>query len=182
MYQRILVPLDGSKQAESALLLASKLARIYNAELTLLRVVEYPIEMYSRCASTTFAHPGQPNERLLAEKDVFCREAEEYLQRLVSIVEMNVANVSIEIQEYPVVEAMLSTVQKFGIDLIVMSTIGQDQNRWMMGAITNRILREAPVPVILLREESWVSVLDQSSRQEVLKQERVLIPPDALSY
>jgi nucleotide-binding universal stress UspA family protein len=182
MYQRILVPLDGSKQAESALLLASKLATIYNAELTLLRVVEYPIEMYSRCHSTAFVHPGKPNEKLLAEKDIFCGEAEEYLQRLASIVEMNVANVSIEIQECPVVEAILSTVQKFGIDLIVMSTIGQDQNRWMMGAITNRILREAPVPVILLRKESWESVPDRSNRQETSKQERVWVHPGTLSY
>src|SRR5574338_68201 len=175
MYQRILVPLDGSKHAESALLLASKLAKIYNAELTLLRVVEYPTEMYSRCATTTFAHPEQPNERLLAEKDVFCREAEEYLKCLASIVEMDVADVSIEIQECPVVEAILRTVQRFGIDLIVMSTIGQDQNRWMMGAITNRILREAPVPVILLRKESRESVPDRSNRQETSKQERVWI-------
>ena len=182
MYQRILVPLDGSKQAESALLLASKLARISNAELTLLRVVEYPNEMYSRCASTTFAHPEQPNERLLAEKDVFCREAEEYLKCLASIVEMDVADVSIEIQECPVVEAILRTVQRFGIDLIVMSTIGQDQNRWMMGAITNRILREAPVPVILLRKESRESVPDRSNRQESSKQERVWVHPGTLSY
>ena len=182
MYQRILVPLDGSKQAESALLLASKLARISNAQLTLLRVVEYPTEMYSRCATTTFAHPEQPNERLLAEKDVFCREAEEYLKCLASIVEMDVADVSIEIQECPVVEAILRTVQRFGIDLIVMSTIGQDQNRWMMGAITNRILREAPVPVILLRKESRESVPDRSNRQESSKQERVWVHPGTLSY
>jgi nucleotide-binding universal stress UspA family protein len=182
MYQRILVPLDGSKQAESALLLASKLARIYNAELTLLHVVEYLIEMYSRCHSTTFVHPGMPNEKLLAEKDAFCREAEEYLQRLASIVEMTVANVSIAIQESPVVEAILSTVQKFGIDLIVMSTIGQDENRWMVGAITNRILREAPVPVILLRKESWVSSPDCSRRQETSQQERVWVHPGTLSY
>src|SRR5574338_995931 len=170
MYQRILVPLDGSKQAESALLLASKLARIYKAELALLRVVEYPTEMHCRCHSTTFVHPEMPNERLLAEKEVFYREAEEYLQRLVSLVEMNVANVSIEIQEYPVVEAILRTVRKLGIDLIVMSTIGQDQNRWMMGAIANRILRQAPVPVILLRKESRESVPDRSNRQETSKQ------------
>jgi nucleotide-binding universal stress UspA family protein len=44
MYKKILVPLDGSKQAESALRLASKLARISNAEITLLRVVEYPLK------------------------------------------------------------------------------------------------------------------------------------------
>jgi nucleotide-binding universal stress UspA family protein len=64
MCQRILVLLDGSKQAESVLLLASKLARIYNAELTLLHVVAYPIEMYSGCHSTSFVHPEKPNEKL----------------------------------------------------------------------------------------------------------------------
>jgi nucleotide-binding universal stress UspA family protein len=138
--------------------------------------------MYSRCASTTFAHPGQPNERLLAEKDVFCREAEEYLQRLVSIVEMNVANVSTEIQECPVVEAILNTVQKFSIDLIVMSTIDQDHNTWMMGAVTNRILREASVPVILLRKESWIPVPDSSLHQEASRQTEAWIRPSTLSY
>lgn len=158
MYQKILVPLDGSKQAESALPLASKLARISNAEMVLLRVVEYPMEMYSSYHSSTFVNPpNQPTERLLAEKDAFCREAEEYLQRLAARVGMNVSQVSTEIQECPVVEAILDTVQKFGVDLIVMSTIGQDQNTWMMGATANRLLREAPVPVILLRDERWIS-------------------------
>jgi nucleotide-binding universal stress UspA family protein len=156
MYQKILVPLDGSKQAESALLLASKLARINNAEMLLLRVVEYPFEMYSHGDSNRFVYAGQPEEERLTEKDAFCKEAEDYLKHLASIVEMGVSKVSIEIQERPVVEAILYTVVNAKIDLIVMSTIGQDQNAWMLGAITNRVLREAPVPVILIRKESWV--------------------------
>jgi nucleotide-binding universal stress UspA family protein len=182
MYQKILVPLDGSKQAESALLLASKLARISNAEITLLRVVEYPLEMYSRCEPNTFVHPSQPDEKLLAEKDAFCREAEKYLKRLASIVEMSVSKVSIEIQECPVVESILSTVAKSEIDLIVMSTIGQDHNTWMMGATTNRILREAPVPVILIRKESWVLASDRSPQQEISRQKEAWVHPGTLSY
>ena len=156
MYQKILVPLDGSKQAESALLLASKLARINNAEMLLLRVVEYPFEMYSQGDSNRFVYAGQPAEERLTEKDAFCKEAEDYLKHLASIVEMGVSKVSTEIQERPVVEAILNTVVNSKIDLIVMSTIGQDQNAWMLGAITNRVLREASVPVILIRKESWV--------------------------
>jgi nucleotide-binding universal stress UspA family protein len=182
MYQKILVPLDGSKQAESALLLASKLARISNAEITLLRVVEYPFEIYSRCEPSTFGHPSQPDEKLLAEKDAFCREAENYLKQLASIVEMNVPNVSIEIQECPVVESILNTVSKSEIDLIVMSTIGQDHNTWMMGAIANRILREAPVPVILIRKKSWVLLPDPPRHHQVSKQEEAWIHPSTLSY
>jgi nucleotide-binding universal stress UspA family protein len=182
MYQKILVPLDGSKQAESALLLASKLARISNAEITLLRVVEYPFEIYSKCEPNPFVHPSRPDEKLLAEKDAFCREAENYLKQLASIVEMTVPNVSIEIQECPVVDAILSTAAKSEIDLIVMSTIGQDHNTWMMGATTNRILREAPLPVILIRKESWVSVPDRSPQQEISMQKEAWVHPETLSY
>jgi nucleotide-binding universal stress UspA family protein len=177
MYQKILVPLDGSKQAESALLLASKLARIGNAEITLLRVVEYPFEMYSTCDPHDFLKPGHLDEKLFARKNAFCKEAEDYLKRLASTIEMSVSKVSLEIQECPVVDAILSTVAKREIDLIVMSTIGQDHNAWMLGATTNRILREAPVPVILIRKESWVSVPDRSSQQEISTQKEAWVHP-----
>lgn len=182
MYQKILVPLDGSKQAESALLLASKLARISNAEITLLRVVEYPFEIYSTRDPHNFLNPTQSDQKLLAEKDSFCKEAENYLKQLASIVELSVSNVSTEIQECPVVEAILIMVQKFGIDLIVMSTIGQDNNTWMLGAVANRILREAPVPVILLRKKSWIPLPDLSRYQEVSRQTEAWIHPSTLSY
>jgi nucleotide-binding universal stress UspA family protein len=182
MYRKILVPLDGSKQAESVLRLASKLARISNAEITLLCVVEYPFAIYSTCEPNTLVFPSQPNEKLLAEKAAFCKEAENYLKQLASILEMSVSKVSIEIQECPVVEAILNTVQKFGIDLVVMSTIGQDHNPWMMGATTNRILREAPVPVILLRKESWLPLPDPFGRQEASMQTETWIQPSTLSY
>ena len=182
MYQRILVPLDGSKQAESALRLASKLARISNAEVTLLRVVEYPYKMYSTCDSSTFTHPNQPDEKLQAEKAAFCREAEDYLKGLASVVEMTVSNVSIEVQEGPVVDSILSTVEESKIDLIVMSTVGQDRNPWLVGSITNRILREAPVPVILIRTESHDPILDSSRQQGTPVQKEAWVHLDTSSY
>lgn len=162
MYRKILVPLDGSKQAESALPLAGNLARIYNTEITLLRIVEYPFAMYSTCDSSTFVNPNQSDEKLLAEKAAFYRKAEDYLKRLASMMEMTVPQVSIEAQECPVVDAILSTTEKLEIDLIVLSAVGQGQNPWMIGAVANRILREAPVPVILIGKESYSSILDRS--------------------
>jgi nucleotide-binding universal stress UspA family protein len=182
MYQRILVPLDGSKQSESALRLASKLARVSNAEITLLHVMEYPYEMYSTGDSSTFLIPNQPDEKLLAEKDAFGREAEDYLKGLVSVVEMTVSNVSIKVQEGPVVDSILSTVEESKIDLIVMSAVGQDQNPWMMGAIANRILREASVPVILIRKGSYGSVPDRPSQQGTPVQKEAWAHLDTSSY
>ena len=182
MYQRILVPLDGSKQAESALPLAGKLARIYDAEITLLRVVEYPFEMYSKCQSNGLKDPSQANEKLQAEKDAFCRDAEDYLKQLASIIEMTVSQVSIEVQECPVVDAILDTTEKSRIDLIVMSTVGQDDNPWMMGAITNRILREASVPVILIRKGSYGSLTDRPLPKSTAIQKEGWVHPGTLSY
>ena len=181
MYHKILVPLDGSKQAEFALPLAGKLARIYNAEVTLLRVVEYPFEMYSRCDSNTLGYLSPVDEKLQVEKEAVCKEAEDYLKRLAEIVEMTVSKVSIEVQECPVVDSILSTVEKSKIDLIVMSTVGQDRNPWLMGSVTNRILREAPVPVILIRKESYGSILDHSRQQSTSLQNEVSIHPAPIS-
>ena len=181
MYHKILVPLDGSKQAETALRLVSKLARIGNAEITLLRVVEYPYELYSQCDSSTFMNLNQPNEKLFAEKITYCREVEDYLKGLASIVEMTVSKVSIEVQECPVVDAILSTVEKSEIDLIVMSTVGQDRNPWLLGSVTNRILREAPVPVILIRKESYGSVPDRSRQQSTSVQNEFSIHSESIS-
>jgi nucleotide-binding universal stress UspA family protein len=181
MYQKILIPLDGSKQAESALRLASKLARISNAEITLLRVVEYPYGMYSACDPNTFMNLNQPDEKLLAEKSTFCREAEDYLKGLASIVEMAVSKVFIEVKECPVVDSILSIVEESEIDLIVMSTVGQDRNPWLMGSVTNRILREAPVPVILIRKESHDSIPDGSHQQSTSTQNKDSIHPAPIS-
>ena len=182
MYQRILVPLDGSKQAESVLPLAGKLARIYNAEIKLLRVVEYPFEMYSKCQSNGLNFPTQTNEKLQAKKAAFCKDAEDYLKRLASTIEMTVSQVSIEVQECPVIDAILNTIEKSRIDLIVMSTVGQDDNPWMMGAIANRILREAQVPVILIRKGSYSSAPDRPGQQGTPVQKEVWVHPGTLSY
>lgn len=177
MYQRILVPLDGSRQAESALPLAGKLGRIYNAEITLLQVVEYPFEMYSRCHQNASNDLTLANEKLLVEKAAFCKEAKDYLKRLASTIAMTVPRVTTDVQECPVVDSILGTVDKSGIDLIVMSTVGQGETPWMVGSVTNRILRESPVPVILIRKASDGLATNQRLMQSApAQQEAGFIP------
>ena len=46
MFKRILIPLDGSTRAESAIPVAARIARAYGASITLLRVVETPVELW----------------------------------------------------------------------------------------------------------------------------------------
>jgi nucleotide-binding universal stress UspA family protein len=39
-------------------------------------------------------------------------------------------------------------------DVLVISSHGQSNSRWMLGSVAERLLREARVPVILLRTSS----------------------------
>lgn len=165
------MPLDGSEHAESVLSLACTLASTSAAEITLLRVVEYPSEVYagieySRFYPNPVAEPGL-DEKMRAKKEAVNGQVKGYLQRLASSLETSAPKVSIEIQEGPVVDAIMSSIMKLKIDLIVMSTTGEDRNPWMMGAIANRILRESLVPVIFMRKEPGDSVPDRYSLQGI---------------
>jgi nucleotide-binding universal stress UspA family protein len=172
MYRRILVPLDGSEQAESVLPLACALANMGDAEITLLRVVEYPYEVYSRFNLHPLADPGLA-AKLQTEKDAINRRVAGYLERLASRVEKTVSKVFFEVQEGPVVDTILDFAEKSEVDLIVMSTSGQDRSSWMMGAIANRILHEAQVPVILMRLDPYCSIPDHSNLQRISSQKHV---------
>lgn len=157
MYKRILVPLDGSRHAESAISLAYTLTRGSDSEIILLYVMEYPSELISNSAYCMFyPNPtGDPglDEKICQKKEAIHSKVKSYLEELVSSIETSEHKVSIEIQDGPVVHAILSSIVNLEIDLIIMSTIGEGRNQWMMGATANRILREAQVPVLLVREE-----------------------------
>lgn len=166
MYQRILVPLDGSEHAESAISLACTLTSKRDSEITFLYVMEYPSELFSNSMYCMFyPNPtGDPglDEKICQKKEAIQSKVKSYLEGLASSIETSEYKVSIEIQEGPVVHAILSSIENLEIDLVIMSTMGEGCNQWMMGAIANRILREAQVPVILVRKELCNLIPDRS--------------------
>lgn len=154
MFKRILVPLDGSESAESILNLVGFIASSSKAEIVLLRVVEYPYHIY---ASWTGYNPfdSAQMERLQGQKEAFRLEIDDYLSRVASVVAENGIKVATKVCEGPVVESILSSSENLRADLIVLSTCGNGGgNPWMIGAVANRVLREAKVPVILIRTAS----------------------------
>jgi nucleotide-binding universal stress UspA family protein len=154
MYKRILVPLDGSERSEVALPLARMLAEMSQAEIVLLRVVEYPYTLYSTCYEYP---PSDPElaKSILNKKRAIYREAQGYLERIASTPGTTGVKVTPEICEGPVVEAILASADRLHTDLIVLATCGQSGGtQWVMGATADRVLHEAPVPVILIRPTS----------------------------
>jgi nucleotide-binding universal stress UspA family protein len=160
MYERILVPLDGSRQSEEVLPLVCALAEACKAEIVLLRVVEYPYTLYSMCYEYPPADPGLA-KTIQDKKKVIFHEVKNYLEQIASTLATAGVKVTLEVWEGPVVEAILTSIERFHIDLIALSTCGQSGGtQWVMGAIANRVLYEAQVPVILIRPTSRSLISD----------------------
>lgn len=140
MIRTILVPLDGSLFGEQALPLALSIARRAQARLELLHV-HTPVLEYS--------------ELLLFDVplDTKIREQEKlYLKDMVDRLspETNV-KVSTVIKEGHVPEVIKEHAAAMGADMIVMTTHARGPlGRFWMGSVTDRLLRETEVPMLLV--------------------------------
>ncbi len=158
MYQKILVPLDGSKLAEYALphvkkIMKNSLAR----QVTIVRVfsVDYP-ELKN-------LHDHQGYAEL---KKSAISEAKKYLADIedrLSAADINVNPVLIEGDRPATIVS--DYAQSNGFDLIIMATRGYTGQigtspgtvkRTMLGSVALKILHEACVPVLLIKTDSWM--------------------------
>ncbi len=142
-FGRILVPLDGSQLAESALLPAEEFAGAFAAELLLVRV-------WGHWAYMMDGYP--PGRTMIMLDDQIRSQAEEYIARIAARLTSRGVRVSCEVPSGPVAERILEMTQKHRTDLIIMSTHGRTGvGRWVMGSIADRVLRASPIPVLLIR-------------------------------
>src|SRR5947209_10049124 len=116
MFQRIFVPLDGSKRAEHAIPVAARLARASGGSVTLLRVVTAPIEL----AWSAMEAPVFMQEVL----DMDMARAEEYLAQVA--VSPLLKGIDIHVEAVPGLPApvILSAAQSAHSDLIVLCSHG----------------------------------------------------------
>lgn len=138
-YRKILVAHDGSADADVALEHASRLARDQHARLTLLTVAPPPHQPGAMGA------PATPD--LL---DCFTdsqRRAAESVPADVSL--------TTQLLRGEPAETILCAVREGEHDLIVMGSHGHSRlHRALLGSVSQRILHDSPVPVLLIRHNS----------------------------
>jgi len=140
MYHHIMVPLDGSPLAEQALPHALALARAFDAALELVAVVPPGVV------------EGGPEYAVYLDRDSEVHEDEAYLQAMQSQVAADGLQAHIRVRRGDVAAELLHHAEEARADLIVMSTHGRSGlGRWVYGSIADRVLRHAPVPVLLVR-------------------------------
>ena len=146
MYRRILVPVDGSATSTLGLRHALDLAKDQHARVRVLNVVDeraiVPMMYgYPEDIGIVIESMRQAGKKAIAEGGALARQAE--VEADTTIIDARGQFVS---------QAILDQAKKFRADLIVMGTHGRrGLNRLILGSDAERVLREADVPVLLVR-------------------------------
>lgn len=151
-YRRIVVPLDGSPWAESAVPLAVRLARAGGAELVLAHVVPTP--------ELTEPRPLEPEDIELRSRVVARNEAaaREYLERLRRQLAMRDIPARIILKHGDNVRRMLARiVSSEDADLVIISARGHgncEHADVRYGSVASYLMTHAAVPVLVARTQA----------------------------
>ncbi len=138
---RILVPLDGSELSEAVLPVVARLAGPFDARVELLRVIE-PIPAYAVAELTA----GRSEEIVRLEE----ADAEGYLAKVAATLEARGLRVGQRVALGMAVDTILRQAAEGHVGLIAMTTHGRSGiGRLLVGSVAERVLRAAPVPVLL---------------------------------
>ena len=154
MYQKILVPLDGSKLAECALPYAEEVAKGCGTEEVILVSVTERVQGYR-----PLDDPSQKLGYRLVPEAVGKKEgqAQKYLDRIAKVLKKMGINVRTEVLLWSPAEAIVSYAEHNGVDLIVMASHGRSgPSRWAYGSVADKIFRGSCVPVLMVRAPGCV--------------------------
>ena len=159
MYERILVPLDGSKLAQQALPYARAVATAKSAEVELVEVVA-PFEEFVRAstddelvavgAGSRFDRWPTSNEWASIAQG-FREDAGKRLAASEALIGAGVATRS-AVLEGDAAEVIIKEADARPGTLIIMATHGRSGlGRWLMGSVTDKVVRHAHQPTLVVR-------------------------------
>ena len=150
MFERILVPLDGSRVGEAALPyveeLVAKLAPTHEVEVTLFQVVS---------SLTYYVVAGEASARVPyteKELEVVKQKAIDYLKGTGDNLQSKGVIVKMKVSTGNAADEIIKASDEINADLIAMSTQGRSGlSRLAFGSVTEKVLRGAKVPVLTVR-------------------------------
>jgi nucleotide-binding universal stress UspA family protein len=144
----IIVPLDGSKLAEAALLFVQDLAQQLRLGVILLRAYAVPYGVYS--AGEGFYDPVNLQAFLARLRE----EARDYLERHTAELKgKGLADVSYVLAEGLSADEIIKFGSTTPNNLIAMCSHGYSGvKRWMLGSVTETVARHSSDPVLVLRQ------------------------------
>ncbi len=162
MFERILVPLDGSSLAECVLSHVVAVSQAFGSRVLLVSAVNHE--------DFTGGNPVDP---------VDCQarraEAEIYLQEIAGKLEKMGLTTEWAIMEGPPAESIVDASRSHNIDLIVLSTHGQaGLTHWTSGGVVRKVVQRAFGSLLIVRAFRW----EISSDLSAASYRRIFVPLD----
>ncbi len=140
----ILVPTDFSRHSEYALKVASQIAKKNNSKIVLLHLLEMP-----NAGNDVFSSSHDIPELIL-----FKNTAMERIEELADDPCLDGLDVSYAVQFQSPTKGILDNIGLQNADLVVMGSHGKDiHNEMFVGSNAEKIVRQATVPVLLIKQE-----------------------------
>jgi nucleotide-binding universal stress UspA family protein len=164
----ILVPLDGSMLAESALPMAAAIAARWGARVVLAGVHEPGLPVHGGRGTAAY------DQRRSAELRAALESSLEAAAQRISTTAPGAA-VDIALLDGDVASALASHASDVGADLVVLSSHGRGgaSRRWL-GSVTDELMRRVAIPLLVLR----AGETDASRRHSAGEFHHVLVPLD----
>jgi nucleotide-binding universal stress UspA family protein len=150
MYEKILVPLDGSKVAEAALPnvedLVIRMAPKTQIEVTLFQVISNLT--YNVLTPEELAQIPYTEEELRQIK----QKSRDYLEKVAATLRDKKISVKTMVSVGHAAEEIIKAAHETGANLIAMSTHGYSGvKRWALGSVADKVLHISEIPVLLVR-------------------------------
>jgi len=154
MYNKILVPLDGSKLAECVLPHVERIATGCGTEQVILVSVTERITGYR-----VMDDSSQPlGERLVPEAvGKQEKQAQRYLGKIAKALEAKGIKVLTEVLLGKPAEEITLYAANQGFDLIIMASHGRSGlSRWTHGSVADKVFRASHAPVLMVKAPGYV--------------------------
>lgn len=156
MYQRVLVPLDGSDIAAQAVPYALAVARATGAEVALLEVVDMTPPLWREGElGRGPATGGASSETWRQMREEAEGGAQQRLRRIASSIEKQGVRVTSLVRAGDTATAIVDEAESVPETVIAMATHGRSGiGRWLLGSVTDKVLHTATQPVLTVRARS----------------------------
>jgi nucleotide-binding universal stress UspA family protein len=155
VYNKILVPLDGSKLAEEVLPHVQDLAQRYRSEVILIQVVPLLSKLVMETEAVSMGEASAGPEAATAVAKAERERAHFYLENVAKRLKTAGIRVRAEILAGEAGDAVVAYANSEAMDLIAMSTHGRSGlGRLVYGSVADHVLRHAGAPVLLIRSHA----------------------------
>jgi len=155
LFEKILVPLDGSEHSLRALEIAIQMAKKFEGKITLIHVYSVTVRPIIVPEPTTFTPPGIP-VMTPTEVSKVAEASRKAGSRILDDGEQKVktegAQVETLLKEGHTVQEIINTAREGKFDLIVMGARGLSKiKEILLGSVSDGVTRNAPCPVLVVK-------------------------------